>query len=59
MGFLIFVVVIIVILLLAGVKVINQYQKGVVFRVGKVRDTVKQPGLRFIIPIIDRLSKVI
>ncbi len=41
-----------------GVRIINQYERGVVFRLGKVRLRLKEPGLRFIIPIIDRLRKV-
>lgn len=41
-----------------GVRVINQYERGVVFRLGKVRAEVKQPGLRLIIPIIDQMRKV-
>jgi regulator of protease activity HflC (stomatin/prohibitin superfamily) len=51
-------IVIIIVILLSGIKVINQYERGVVFRVGKVRDKVKDPGLTFIIPIVDKLRKV-
>ena len=42
----------------SGIKIVNQYQRGVVFRLGKVTGKVKDPGLRFIIPIIDRMNKV-
>ena len=57
------VVVIIVLILLSiiiiqGVRIINQYERGVVFRLGKVRRDVKDPGLRLIIPIIDQMRKV-
>lgn len=41
-----------------GVRIINQYERGVVFRLGKVRPEVKEPGLRLIIPIIDQMRKV-
>ena len=41
-----------------GVRIINQYERGVVFRLGKVRPNVKEPGLRLIIPIIDQMRKV-
>lgn len=41
-----------------GVRIINQYERGVVFRLGKVRPEVKQPGLRVIIPIVDQMRKV-
>ena len=45
------------IILVSAVKVVQQYEKGVVFRVGRVISE-KQPGIRVIIPIIDRLNKV-
>jgi regulator of protease activity HflC (stomatin/prohibitin superfamily) len=41
----------------AAVKVVQQFQKGVMFRLGKIIGE-KQPGLRIIIPIIDRIYKV-
>ena len=49
---------IIVPILLSGIRVINQYERGVVFRLGKVQGGIKEPGLRLIIPIIDRMRKV-
>lgn len=59
MGFLgIFVLVIIFITILAGLRIINQYERGVVFRLGRVRSVVKDPGLRVIIPYIDQMRKV-
>lgn len=51
-------VVIIIILLAGGVRVINQYERGVVFRLGRVKKSVKQPGLRLIIPMVDQMRKV-
>ncbi|HET7320471.1 MAG TPA: slipin family protein [Candidatus Saccharimonadales bacterium] len=50
--------IIILIIVLNGIRIINQYERGVVFRLGKVRPGVKEPGLRLIIPIIDQLRKV-
>lgn len=41
-----------------GVRLVNQYERGVVFRLGKVRREVKGPGLRLIIPIVDIMRKV-
>ena len=38
-------------------KVVQQYQRGVLFRLGRVIG-VREPGLRIIIPIIDRLPRV-
>lgn len=44
-------------LLGASIRVVQQYQRGVHFRLGRVIG-VREPGLRFIIPIIDRLWRV-
>ena len=43
--------------ILPGLKIVQQYQKGVVFRLGKIVG-VKEPGLNWIIPYIDRMRKV-
>lgn len=51
------IVVILIILFVLAVHVINQYERGVVFRLGRVREP-KEPGLLLIIPVIDRLRKV-
>src|ERR1700737_5105836 len=40
-----------------SVKVVTQYERGVLFRLGKVVG-VKEPGLALIIPVIDRLVRV-
>ncbi len=49
----------IILLIIASlsIKIVNQYERGVVFRLGKVIG-VREPGLRFIIPFIDRMVKV-
>jgi regulator of protease activity HflC (stomatin/prohibitin superfamily) len=57
-GLLIAVIVIALIVIANGVRIINQYERGVVFRLGKVRSEVKQPGLRLIIPVVDQMRKV-
>ncbi len=43
---------ILVLLLLSGLRIIQQYQRGVVFRLGRYVAT-RDPGIRWIIPIID------
>jgi len=58
MGGLIALIVIVLIIVANGVRVINQYERGVVFRLGRVRSGVKEPGLRLIIPLIDQMRKV-
>lgn len=44
-------------LLAAAVRVVKQYERGVHFRLGRVIG-VREPGLRLIIPVIDRLLRV-
>ena len=41
-----------------SVRVIKQFERGVVFRFGKVRAVTRGPGLALITPIADRLQKV-
>ncbi|WP_201776913.1 SPFH domain-containing protein [Streptacidiphilus anmyonensis] len=40
-----------------GVAIVRQYQRGVVFRFGRLR-SVREPGIRFMIPLADRMTKV-
>ncbi|MER7081746.1 Regulator of protease activity HflC, stomatin/prohibitin superfamily [Saccharopolyspora kobensis] len=42
----------------AGVKVVKQYERGVVFRFGRVQELTRGPGLTMIIPVVDRMRKV-
>src|SRR6201997_4979738 len=58
-------IVVIVLLVIAGVialgrsmKVVQQYEKGVLYRFGRVQPQVVEPGLAFIRPIGDRMQKV-
>lgn len=44
--------------LLTNFRVIKQYERGVVYRFGRVLDEVRLPGLTFLIPVADRLQKV-
>jgi regulator of protease activity HflC (stomatin/prohibitin superfamily) len=46
-----------VLYLLAGIRVVDQYQKAITFTLGKYTGT-KEPGLRIILPIIQRLEVV-
>ena len=50
-------VVVALIALSLSIRVVTQYEKGVLFRLGRVVG-VKEPGLAVIIPVIDRLIKV-
>ena len=51
------VAVVLLTLLPAAIKIVYQYEAGVVFRLGRLEKT-RAPGLRFIIPFIDRMRKV-
>ncbi|MFI6447632.1 slipin family protein [Kitasatospora sp. NPDC050543] len=56
--------VVVAVVLLAAVwagfslRVVQQYQRGVVFRFGRVRQEIRQPGMVFLLPAADRLRKV-
>jgi regulator of protease activity HflC (stomatin/prohibitin superfamily) len=41
-----------------SLRVVRQYERGLVFRFGRVLDRVRGPGLAMIVPIADRLHKV-
>jgi len=51
------VVVVLLIVLALSVRIVEQFEKGVLFRLGKVR-SVKDPGLVLIIPFVDVLRSV-
>jgi regulator of protease activity HflC (stomatin/prohibitin superfamily) len=61
MAALVTVVVVLAVLALLGlalsVRIVQQYEKGVLFRLGRVIG-VREPGLTLIVPIIDRLRRV-
>ncbi len=50
-------VIIILIILGLSIRIVNQYERGVIFRLGRVIG-VRDPGLRLIIPVVDRMVKV-
>ena len=55
--FLIVVAVLIVLGASLSLRIVTQYEKGVLFRLGRVK-TVKDPGLVLIVPVVDVLRKV-
>jgi len=56
------VVIVVVVVLLAfaalSVRILKQYERGVQFRLGRVKDGARGPGVIFIIPLIDRVHRV-
>ncbi|MFD9718344.1 slipin family protein [Streptomyces sp. NPDC059076] len=43
---------------MAAARVVKQYERGVVFRLGRLRGGIKGPGFTMIVPAVDRLRKV-
>ncbi|WP_042424722.1 slipin family protein [Streptacidiphilus anmyonensis] len=46
------------IVLAKSVRVVQQYERGVVFRLGRVREAARQPGLTLLVPVVERMRKV-
>ncbi|KZB82373.1 slipin family protein [Amycolatopsis regifaucium] len=44
--------------LAASLRVVKQYERGLVYRFGRVRPNIRQPGLALLVPFADRLQKV-
>ncbi|WP_371525703.1 slipin family protein [Streptomyces sp. NBC_01283] len=42
----------------SAARVVKQYERGVVFRLGRLRENVRPPGFTMIVPGVDRLNKV-
>ena len=49
---------ILVLFLISAIKVAREYERGVIFRLGRLLDPPKGPGLFILIPIVDRMVKV-
>ena len=47
-----------VVLLGSSVRLVQQYERGVVLRFGRLLPVIREPGLRLIIPFVDRMRKV-
>ncbi|MGW3357164.1 slipin family protein [Streptomyces bungoensis] len=48
----------VLLVLRSGMRVVNQVERGVVFRWGKALPAYRQPGVTFLIPVADRMRKV-
>jgi regulator of protease activity HflC (stomatin/prohibitin superfamily) len=49
---------VVLIIAAASIRVVQEYERGVIFRLGRVVAGAKGPGLFFIVPIIDKMVKV-
>jgi regulator of protease activity HflC (stomatin/prohibitin superfamily) len=52
------VVVLLVLFLISAIKVAREYERGIVFRLGRLLPQPKGPGLFLLIPVVDRMVKV-
>src|SRR5947207_4720072 len=43
---------------ISAIKVLREYERGIVFRLGRLTSAPKGPGLFFLIPIVDRMVRV-
>ncbi|HEY1367906.1 MAG TPA: slipin family protein, partial [Gaiellaceae bacterium] len=55
---LVIVLFLVVLFLIAAIKVAREYERGIVFRLGRLLPEPKGPGLFLLIPIVDRMVKV-
>ncbi|MCS7281075.1 MAG: slipin family protein [Desulfobacterota bacterium] len=53
-----FFIILTIFILASAIKILNEYERGVVFRLGRVLGAPKGPGLVLLIPVIDRMVKV-
>src|SRR3954447_1151724 len=49
--------VLLVLYVVSAVRVLREYERGVIFRLGRLLDPPRGPGLFFLIPIVDRMVK--
>src|SRR3954447_9427357 len=47
-----------VLYVIAAVKVVREYERGIIFRLGRLLAEPKGPGLFFLIPVVDWMVKV-
>ncbi|OPY75403.1 MAG: FtsH protease regulator HflK [Syntrophorhabdus sp. PtaU1.Bin153] len=53
-----FIIILVVFFLASAIRILNEYERGVIFRLGRVLGNPKGPGLIILIPVIDRMVKV-
>jgi regulator of protease activity HflC (stomatin/prohibitin superfamily) len=47
-----------VLVLISGIKILREYERGVVFRLGRLTKEAKGPGIIYVIPVFDKMVKV-
>ncbi|MGI8650021.1 MAG: slipin family protein, partial [Rubrobacter sp.] len=53
-----FVAIVVVFVLLSSIKVVKEYERGVIFRLGRVRGGPRGPGLFLLYPFVDTMVKI-
>lgn len=53
-----FIILMVIFLLSAMIKIVREYERGVIFRLGRLLPKPKGPGLIILIPLIDRMVKI-
>jgi regulator of protease activity HflC (stomatin/prohibitin superfamily) len=51
-------VIVVAAVLISAIKIVKEYERGVIFRLGRVRGGPKGPGLFILIPVVDNMVKV-
>jgi regulator of protease activity HflC (stomatin/prohibitin superfamily) len=52
------VVLFVIFVVVSAVRIVNEYERGVIFRLGRVQGRAKGPGLFLLVPMVDKMIKV-
>ncbi len=52
------ILIVVIFFLISAVKILAEYERGVIFRLGRALEHAKGPGMIILIPIVDRMVKV-
>jgi regulator of protease activity HflC (stomatin/prohibitin superfamily) len=52
------VAIVVVSVILSAIKIVKEYERGVIFRIGRVQGGPKGPGLFILLPVVDRMVKI-
>jgi regulator of protease activity HflC (stomatin/prohibitin superfamily) len=55
---LVIIAIFVVSVILSAIKIVKEYERGVIFRLGRVRGGAKGPGLFILLPYVDKMVKV-
>jgi regulator of protease activity HflC (stomatin/prohibitin superfamily) len=55
---LVIVAIFVVSLILSAIKIVKEYERGVIFRLGRIQGGAKGPGLFILFPLVDKMVKI-